>query len=232
MGNDPNCPKFPKQSKERRLLPNMLVKVEEAPGIWFVVDSNYDGWVFDDNLEEPDWVWHYVDREPLVKKLNIFPPADSRWQKKATGKLPGNPTRIRTDPLIEPRVIREEKDREDLLWDLDAVKEQVMQEFDKEATSFRCKLKSLEQASLQQRSKDQTENKRTLNSEGQEMMEGTLKKRKAVNAGGEEVTVTKPVVVGQGDKAKGEGKAESDTIADVSSAEGDNPDKESEKESQ
>ncbi|GBG64660.1 hypothetical protein CBR_g45715 [Chara braunii] len=45
MGTGPNCPKFPKQSKEKKLLPNMLVEVEDAPGTWFVADSNYDGYV-------------------------------------------------------------------------------------------------------------------------------------------------------------------------------------------
>ncbi|GBG81769.1 hypothetical protein CBR_g33947 [Chara braunii] len=233
MGTDTNCPKYPKQPKERKLLPNMLAEVEEAPGIWFVADSNYDGWVFDDNLEEPDWVWHYVDKEPMVKKPNIFPPTDSRWQKKGMGKVPPNPIKFKTDPLIDPQVIREEKDREDLLWDLDAVREQVMQEFDKEASSIRSRLKGLEQASLQSRVKTQAENKRTLNKEeGQKIMEGGLKKRKTINAGGKEEIVTKPVEVWQGDTANVPGKAGSETSADVSGVEEDSSAGESEKESQ
>ncbi|GBG74500.1 hypothetical protein CBR_g18910 [Chara braunii] len=181
MVTDPSCPKFSKQTKERKLLPNMLVEVEDAPGIWFVADSSYDGWVFDDNLDELDWVWHFGDQNPSVKKPDVFPPADSRWQKKATGKVRCNPTKINTNPITDSRVIREEKAREDLLWDLDTIREQIEQEFNKEPSAFKEALKQAEQVDLQtykRRDKAQADNKRQLQEDAGASEKGTGPKRR------------------------------------------------------
>ncbi|GBG77552.1 hypothetical protein CBR_g23998 [Chara braunii] len=181
LGTDPTCPKFLKQAKERKLLPNMLVEVEDAPGIWFVAHPSYDGWVFDDNLDEPDWVWHFGDQNPSVKKPDVFPPADSRWQKKATGKVRGNPTKINTNPITDSRVIREEKAREDLLWDLDTIREQIEHEINKEPFAFREALKQAEQVDLQtykRRDKVQVDNKRQLHEDDRSLEKGIGPKRR------------------------------------------------------
>ncbi|GBG62312.1 hypothetical protein CBR_g29920 [Chara braunii] len=126
VGSDPPCPKYPKNQKEKKLLPNKLVEVEGAPRTWYIVDPMYDGWVFDENLEEPEWVWHFTDKEPTTKKPDIFPLADSGWQKKATGKETDNPAKIRAVPINDSRVILEEKTRENLIWDLDLLDQTVL----------------------------------------------------------------------------------------------------------
>ncbi|GBG81515.1 hypothetical protein CBR_g32504 [Chara braunii] len=221
MGTNPNCPKYPNQPKERKLLPNMLVEVEDAPGIWFIPDSNYNGWVFDDNLEVLDWAWHYADQEPEVKKPNVFPPADNRWQKRATGKVAGNPSKITTDPLIDSRVIKEEKDREDLLWDLEAVKEQAILHFNKDSTDFRSMLLKMEQTSTQNRIGAQTDNKRTMeNGKTQGIQEGGLKRRKAVDA--QEEVVSLPADKEGEDGRTDSGGTGSEKTSESGKGEGDN----------
>ncbi|GBG90592.1 hypothetical protein CBR_g50936 [Chara braunii] len=227
MGSDPNCPKYLNQPRERKFLPNMLVEAEDAPGIWFIPDSNYNGWVFDDNLEAPDWVWHYADQDPEVKKPNVFPPADSRWQKRATGKISGNPSKITTDPLIDSRVIKEEKDKEDLLWDLEAVKEQAILHFNKDSTEFRSMLLKMEQTSTHNRTGAQTDNKRTMEKgKTQGIQEGGPKRRKTVDA--QEEVVTLPT-----DKEGEEGRTNSggtgsEKTSESGKGEGDNKVSESE----
>ncbi|GBG81430.1 hypothetical protein CBR_g32107 [Chara braunii] len=211
MGTYPNCLKFPKQTKEHKLLANMMVEVGDAPSIWFIADSNYNGWVFYDNLEEPDWVWHYADQELIVKKPNIFPPADSRWQKKATGKMTGNPSKIRTDPLIDSRVIREEKDREDLLRDLDIVRDQEVQEFNKEPATVRILLQNMEQTALHKKKGGQTDNKRSLENGGhKENQEGGLKKRRATKIGDSKTSINAPAGKEGKDKTSEERGTESE----------------------
>ncbi|GBG64314.1 hypothetical protein CBR_g41515, partial [Chara braunii] len=118
---------------------------------------------------------------------------NQRWQKRATGKVSGNPSKITTDPLIDSRVIKEEKDREDLLWDPEAVREQAILEFSKNSTSFRSMLTKMEQTTVQTRTKAQAENKRTMeNGKTQGIQEGDPKRRKTVDAEGKEEVVIPP----------------------------------------
>ncbi|GBG79284.1 hypothetical protein CBR_g29434 [Chara braunii] len=164
----------------------MLLEVEDAPGTWFVADPTYDGWVFDDNLDEPDWVWHFTDLTPTTKKPDIFPPADSRWQKKATGKVRGNPTKINTMPLTDSRVIREEKAREDLLTDLVTIREQIEEEYSKNLDSFKEALKQAELQTYKRRVKAQPDNKRQLHEGGKAReKESGPKRRRAEGSAGE-----------------------------------------------
>ncbi|GBG71675.1 hypothetical protein CBR_g9089 [Chara braunii] len=90
LGTDPACPRSPEHSKEKKLRQNMLVEVEEAKGIWFVNDQDYNGWVFNDTIDDPKWIWTY-NTNPSTKQPDIFPPSDSRWHavgaKKVTVKL-------------------------------------------------------------------------------------------------------------------------------------------------
>ncbi|GBG87169.1 hypothetical protein CBR_g44627 [Chara braunii] len=99
----------------------MLVEVEEAKGIWFVNDQDYNGWVFDDTIDDPKWVWTY-STYPATKQPDIFPPSDSRWHAVGAKKVTGIPGKIHKDQIIDPRAIMEEKKHEDLLWDMGTIR--------------------------------------------------------------------------------------------------------------
>ncbi|GBG67189.1 hypothetical protein CBR_g84853 [Chara braunii] len=121
LGTDPACPRSPEHSKEKKLRQNMRVEVEEAKGIWFVNDQDYNGWVFDDTIDDPKWIWTY-NTNPSTKQPDIFPPSDSRWHAVGAKKVTGIPGKIHKDQIIDPRAIREEKKHKDLLWDMETIR--------------------------------------------------------------------------------------------------------------
>ncbi|GBG76558.1 hypothetical protein CBR_g22306 [Chara braunii] len=102
----------------------MLVEVEEAKGIWFVNDQDYNGWVVDDTIEDPTWIWTY-NSSPTTKQPDIFPPSDNRWHAVGAKKVTGIPGKIHKDQIIDPRAIKEEKKHEDLLWDMETIRIQI-----------------------------------------------------------------------------------------------------------
>ncbi|GBG71189.1 hypothetical protein CBR_g8492 [Chara braunii] len=65
-------------------------------------------------------------------------------------------------PITDSRVIREEKAREDLLWDLDTIREQIEQEYNKEPSLFREALKQAELQTYKRRDKFHAGNKHQL----------------------------------------------------------------------
>ncbi|GBG77181.1 hypothetical protein CBR_g23507 [Chara braunii] len=143
------------------------------------------------------------DQNPSVKKTDVFPPADSRWQKKATGKARGNPTKINSNPITDSRVIMEEKAREDLLWDLDTIREQIEQEFNKEPSAFKEAPKQSKQVELQtykRRDKAQADNKRQLQEDTGPSGKGMGPKRRKVgeSSQGKETETLEKGMTGEG----------------------------------
>ncbi|GBG78204.1 hypothetical protein CBR_g26237 [Chara braunii] len=149
LGTDPACPRSPEHSKEKKLRQNMLAEVEEAKGIWFVNDQDYNGWVFDDTIDDPKWIWTY-NTNPSTKQPDIFPPSDSRWHAVGAKKVTCIPGKIHKDQIIDPRVIREEKKHEDLLWDMETIRTK---------TAETCQNTNLDNSTLLQEAKQTLEHR-------------------------------------------------------------------------
>ncbi|GBG83682.1 hypothetical protein CBR_g37483 [Chara braunii] len=120
-GNGSKMPKERRLCKEQPLKPTSLEEVEGEPGFWFVRDAKYIGWVFNDNLETPDWVW-VLEGAPS-QRPDIYPPSDSSWQTKNVGRK--SPKIFTTDQVLNKQRVQEERRLRDLQMDLDETGELV-----------------------------------------------------------------------------------------------------------
>ncbi|GBG79439.1 hypothetical protein CBR_g29586 [Chara braunii] len=115
MGTDPRCPKNADSARNKPLKWTNLEEVEGEPGFWFVRDAKYIGWVFNENLETPDWVW--VLGGAPSQRPDIYPPSDNSWQTKNVGKK--SPKIFTTDQVLNKQRVQEERRLRDLQMDLD-----------------------------------------------------------------------------------------------------------------
>ncbi|GBG90324.1 hypothetical protein CBR_g50573 [Chara braunii] len=92
--------------RQPQLKQSMLIESDNKPGVWYVNASQYRGWIFDDNLETPGWVW-VLNTMPAIKP-DIYPPYDSqtgakRMEDKEVGYI--------TKPMIDDATVLDDKQR-------------------------------------------------------------------------------------------------------------------------
>ncbi|GBG70297.1 hypothetical protein CBR_g6425 [Chara braunii] len=105
--------------KRVALRQTMLQECEREPGVWYINSSQYRGWIFDDNLENPKWVW-VLKREPTVK-LDIYPPYDSRWRHTGAKRMEDKETGFIVKPMLDDAVMQDVEQRLKLMGELHEV---------------------------------------------------------------------------------------------------------------
>ncbi|GBG88167.1 hypothetical protein CBR_g46655 [Chara braunii] len=119
LGTDTSCPKTRESAKSKALKTANLQEVPNKQGYWFVPEAQYAGWVFNDNLDSPDWVWT-IAGEPTPRP-EVYPPYDSRWQALKTEKKA--PKCFTRDPVINVEALKQEMWEKDLCADLQTIQE-------------------------------------------------------------------------------------------------------------
>ncbi|GBG92148.1 hypothetical protein CBR_g54449 [Chara braunii] len=121
LGTDASCPKTKETVKPKVLKTASLQEVADKKGYWYIPEAQYAGWVFNDNLDTPDWVWT-IQGEPTPKP-DVYPPYESRWQTLNTGKK--SPKSFIRDPVINIETLKQEIWERDLSADLQSVQENI-----------------------------------------------------------------------------------------------------------
>ncbi|GBG73968.1 hypothetical protein CBR_g17680 [Chara braunii] len=88
---------------------SMLVQSDNKLGVWFINWSHYRGWIFDDNLDIPRWVW--VLRSTPTVKSDIYPPYDSRWRQTGSKRMEEKDVGYLTKPMIDDSILLDDKQR-------------------------------------------------------------------------------------------------------------------------
>ncbi|GBG81205.1 hypothetical protein CBR_g31877 [Chara braunii] len=107
------------EGKRVALRQSMLQECENKPGVWYINSSQYRGWIFDDNLENPRWVW-VLKREPTVKP-DIYPPYDSRWRHTGAKRMEDKETGYFVKPILDDPVMQDVEQRLKLVRELHEV---------------------------------------------------------------------------------------------------------------
>ncbi|GBG64218.1 hypothetical protein CBR_g40918 [Chara braunii] len=97
----------------------MLQECENKPGVWYINSSQYRGWIFDDNLENPRWV-SVLKREPTLKR-DIYPPYDSRWQHTGAKRMEDKETGYIVKSILDDAVMQDAEPRLKLMKELHEV---------------------------------------------------------------------------------------------------------------
>ncbi|GBG64640.1 hypothetical protein CBR_g45694 [Chara braunii] len=105
--------------KRMALKQSMMQECESKPGVWYINAAQYRGWIFDDNLENPKWVW-VMKREPTVKP-DIYPPYDSRWRHTGVKRMEDKETGFLIRPMLEEEVMQDVEQRLKLMSELHEV---------------------------------------------------------------------------------------------------------------
>ncbi|GBG60838.1 hypothetical protein CBR_g15961 [Chara braunii] len=87
----------------------MLVESDNKPGVWYINASQYRGWIFDDNLEVPRWVW-VLNTAPTVRP-DIYPPYDSRWRQMGAKRMEDRDVGFISKPMIDDCTVLDDKQR-------------------------------------------------------------------------------------------------------------------------
>ncbi|GBG59506.1 hypothetical protein CBR_g38530 [Chara braunii] len=105
--------------KKVALRQSMLQECVSKPGVWYINSSLYRGWIFDDNLENPRWVW-VLKKDPTVKP-DIYPPYDSRWRHTGAKRMEDKETGYIVKPILDDAVIQDDEQRLKLMEELHEV---------------------------------------------------------------------------------------------------------------
>ncbi|GBG74005.1 hypothetical protein CBR_g17715 [Chara braunii] len=111
-----NCPQSGAESKPIQLRQSMLVEPDNKPGVWFINLVQYQGWIFDDNLDIPRWVW--VLQGVSTVKPDIYPPYDGRWHQKGAKRMEEKDIGYLTKPMIDESTIMDDKQLLQLMEEL------------------------------------------------------------------------------------------------------------------
>ncbi|GBG67705.1 hypothetical protein CBR_g833 [Chara braunii] len=88
---------------------NLANNIDNKPGVWYINSAQYRGWIFNDNLETPRWVW-VLNSSPTVKP-NIYPPYDSRWRQAGAKRMEDKEVGFITKPMIDEDTVLDDKQR-------------------------------------------------------------------------------------------------------------------------
>ncbi|GBG85813.1 hypothetical protein CBR_g40623 [Chara braunii] len=105
--------------KRVALRQSMLQECKSKPGVWYINSSQYRGWIFDDNLDNPRWVW-VLKKEPTVKP-DIYPPYDSRWRHTGAKRTEDKETGFIVKPMLDDVVMQDVEQRLKLMGELHEV---------------------------------------------------------------------------------------------------------------
>ncbi|GBG71843.1 hypothetical protein CBR_g10782 [Chara braunii] len=105
--------------KRVALKQSMMQECESKPGVWYINAAQYRGWSFDDNLENPKWVW-VMKGDPTVKP-DIYPPYDSRWRHTGAKRMEDKETGFLIRPMLEEEVMQDVEQRLKLMRELHEV---------------------------------------------------------------------------------------------------------------
>ncbi|GBG75876.1 hypothetical protein CBR_g21119 [Chara braunii] len=83
--------------------------VNNKLGVWFINSAQYRGWIFDDNLDIPRWVW--VLRSAPTVKYDIYLPYDSRWRQMGAKRMVDRDVGFINKPMIDDASLLDDRQR-------------------------------------------------------------------------------------------------------------------------
>ncbi|GBG73565.1 hypothetical protein CBR_g16908 [Chara braunii] len=158
----------------------MLVESDNEPGVWFINSSQYRGWIFDDNLDIPRWVW-VLRRAPTVKP-DIYPPYDSRWRQMGAKRMVDRDVGFLTKPMIDDASVLDDRQRLQTMVELNKVGQAAKQAFLENRRAREEARRSKEKGSKDEEGGDSVQGSKTVSrSKG-------MTEQESVEDGGDRVT--------------------------------------------
>ncbi|GBG69672.1 hypothetical protein CBR_g4503 [Chara braunii] len=193
LGTDSSCPKVRENAKPKTLKTANLQEVAEKKGYWYIPSAQYAGWVFNDDLETPDWVWT-LDSQPTPRP-DIYPPYDSRWQTLKVEKK--SPKCFTSDPMINVDSLKQEIWENDLRADLQSLQEVTEKKWVEAVRRNQELERNKEDLQKQRTYTRRTQKGQTKAGKGQgESMAGTEQKEGTTTLSGEATTDSQTPAVG------------------------------------